>query len=227
MFKSLIKSITTIEDVDNKGRVKVAANAIGNVDSDKDMSMPGSFTKTLSENFARTRWLLNHDKGLLLGVPLEGKEEGEHLVMVGQMNMKKQIAIDTYEDYKLFAEHGKSLEHSIGVNAIKFQNKGNIRQVSEWKLWEYSTLTAWGANENTPMLGIKEMADTNEAIELLNLMLKKGNYSDEKFKEIEKQLNTLKSLCNEPLIDTHEQQPIDNSKSIIEAIQTFKNTLNQ
>jgi hypothetical protein len=45
-----------VEDVDNKGRVIVAANALGNVDNMKDMSMEGSFTKTLNENFKRVRW---------------------------------------------------------------------------------------------------------------------------------------------------------------------------
>ncbi len=39
--------------------------------------------------------------------------------MVGQLNLEKQIGRDTLADYKLFAENGRTLEHSIGVKAIK------------------------------------------------------------------------------------------------------------
>lgn len=190
---------TTIKDVDAQGRVLVAANAFGNVDADKDISMEGSFTKTLKEGFSRLKWFLNHDKTLLVGVPLEGKEVYPHLEMLGQLNMKKQLGRDTYEDYKLYAEYGKSLEHSVGVEAIqkKTDDKG-IRRVTEWKLWEYSTLTSWGANENTPMLGIKSLNDVASAIDWLELKMRKGSYSDEKYKQIESQISILRSLCTEP-----------------------------
>ena len=33
----------------------------------------------------------------------------------GELNMKKEVSRDTYEDYKLYAEHGRTLEHSVGV----------------------------------------------------------------------------------------------------------------
>lgn len=189
---------SAVEDVDEKGRVLVAANAIGNVDADEDRSLTGSFNKTLKENFSRLKWFQNHDKNLLIGVPIEGKEQAGYLKMLGQLNLNKQLGKDIYEDYKLYAEYGKTLEHSIGVEAVKFQMNGNIRDVSEWKLWEYSTLTSWGANWNTPMMGIKSMNDLSAIIDLLELKLKKGNYSDEKFADIEKSLLLFRSLCTEP-----------------------------
>lgn len=196
-----------IKDVDEKGRVLVAANAIGNIDNDKDRSMDGSFNKTLKENFPRLKWFLNHDRTLLLGVPVEGKQNSGYLELLGQLNMKKQLSKDVYEDYKLYAEYGRSLEHSIGVDALKYAQKGDIREVTEWKLWEYSTLTSWGANEDTPMLGIKSIKEVPEAIDWLQLKLRKGNYTDEKFTEIEKNLNILRSLCAEPEISTQVIQP--------------------
>ena len=185
-------------NLDTKGRVLIAVNAFGNTDSDGDISAPGSFKKTLKENFNRVRWFLNHDTTILLGVPIKGYEEEGFLKMEAQFNMEKQIARDTYEDYKLYQEYGKSLEHSVGLQAIKFsidQDK-QIRTVTEWKLWEFSTLTHWGSNENTPLLGIK--ANTNlenilskftpdEIIEVLNRM-NIGNYSDTRKREAEKAL---------------------------------------
>lgn len=203
---------STIEDVDEKGRVLVAANAIGNVDADKDRSMDRSFDKTLNENFSRLKWFLNHDKNLLLGVPIEGKQDGKHLKLLGQLNMKKQISKDTYEDYKLYAEYGKSLEHSIGVEPVegKWKMNDGIRDIYEWKLWEYSTLTSWGANWDTPMLGIKSLTDIPDAIDWLELKLRKGNFSDERFTIIEKNLILLRSLCTEPDISTQKAKPNDN-----------------
>jgi hypothetical protein len=198
-FKSQVK------DIDEKGIVVVAANAFNNVDSQGDISMPGSFSKTIKENFDRVKWFLNHDTTQLLGVPISATETPTHLQVTGQINLKKDIGRNTYEDYKLYAEYGKTLEHSIGVDAIKYDIKENIRKVSEWKLWEFSTLTNWGANPNTPMLAIK--SDISENIKWLELSMKKANYTDEKFREIQKALNLLKSLT-EPA-STTQPEPID------------------
>ncbi len=222
MYKSLKNS--TVKDVDHTGRIVVAANAFGNVDSDQDVSMRGSFSKTLKENFNRLRWFLNHVRTQLLGVPLEGVETENYLQITGQINLNKQIGRDTFEDYKLYAEYGKSLEHSIGVDAIKYQDDQGIRKVSEWKLWEYSTLTSWGANERTPMIALKEQNPVG-TIDWLELILRKGNYSDEKFMAIETQLENLKSLL-EPEQTTQEMQPIglidmaDISTTFLKSLQT-------
>lgn len=193
------KTFTTqIKDVDGKGRVLVAANAIGNVDSDNDRSMPGSFNKTIKENFHRVKWFLNHDTRMLLGVPIEAKERSAYLQVLGQLNMNKQISLDIYEDYKLYAEHGRTLEHSIGVEAKKSKMVDHIREIFEWAWWEYSTLTSFGANSDTPLLDIKSVDDVYEEIKLQETRLKKGKYSDKKFKEIDLYLHQLRSLSAEP-----------------------------
>jgi len=179
-----------VKDLNNKGMVQIAVNAFNNEDSDGDISLPGSFKKTLKENFGRVRWFLNHDVTQLLGVPIKGYEKGDHLVMEAQFNLEKQLAKDTYQDYKLYAEHGKSLEHSVGVQAIKYDidNESQVRKISEWKLWEFSTLTHWGANENTPMLGIKSK---DELRQLIEEMANNPNYSDTRKKTIENIYETL------------------------------------
>lgn len=196
MQKALIKS--NIVDLDGSGIVTVAANAFGNIDSDRDVSMPGSFAKTIRDNFYRLKWFLNHDRTQLLGVPLEAKETPDFLQVRGQINMKKQIGKDTYEDYRLYAENGLSLEHSIGVDPVDFylDKDNNVRKVREWKWWEYSTLTSWGANENTPMLSMKGM-DLLPGLAWMELKMKKGDYTDETFIEIEKSITRIKSLLKE------------------------------
>lgn len=199
-MKQLKTFFTQIKDVDQKGQILVAANAIGNVDSDNDMSMPGSFNKTIKENFKRVKWFLNHDTYILLGVPIEASERASYLQVLGQLNMQKQVSRDIYEDYKLYAEHKRTLEHSIGVSAKKFKMVDDVRQVSEWAWWEYSTLTSWGANQNTPMLGLKSAEDIYDEILWQEKKLAKGKYSDERFKKIDLYLQRLKkhSLCPEP-----------------------------
>lgn len=223
MQKGLLKS--NIIDLDEKsGIVTVAANAFGNIDADRDISMPGSFSKTIKDNFARLKWFLNHDRGQLLGVPLEAKETTEYLQVRGQINLKKQIGRDTYEDYRLYADNGLSLEHSIGVDAVKFieDRDNNVRKVTEWKWWEYSTLTSWGANERTPMLELKSM-DILPDLAFMELKMKKGNYTDETFIEIEKSISRIKSLLTQEEIM---RQPVpadviaDVSRQFINSLQT-------
>ena len=182
-------------DVDEKGRVQIAVNAFGNKDDDGDISVKGSFSKTLSENFDRVKWFLNHDTNILLGVPISGVETEKYLEMVAQFNMNKQISVDTYNDYKLYAEHGKTLEHSIGVKAIK-RDSQNKAIVKEWQLWEFSTLTKWGANSDTPLLDIKSLnGNVGSQIDILRKALKL-DYSDERLSKIEKSLQLIEKALN-------------------------------
>ena len=132
-----IKSLqykTKANDVDEKGVVTVAVNGIGVKDSQNDISMPGSFNKTLKENIGRMRWFLNHRTDQLLGVPLSGEERDGNLIMAGQINLKKQMSLDILADYKLYAEHGRTLEHSIGVKAIKRDSLDPCKVLEWWNI---------------------------------------------------------------------------------------------
>lgn len=209
------------KDLDRKGMVQIAVNAFNNTDEDGDVSLPGSFKKTLKENFSRVRWFLNHDTTILLGVPVKGYETSDHLVMEARFNMEKQIARDTYEDYKLYAEHDKTLEHSVGLQAIKYEidKEMQTRKVSEWKLWEFSTLTSWGANQNTPLMNIKSQFNDDEINKLKRLLEKMGsnsNYSDTRKIEVEQ---TYESLFIKPSTMTLEQEA-DMSGLIAEIIKS-------
>lgn len=223
--------ITKTNDVDEQGRVVIAVNAIGNEDADGDISMPGSFNKTLKEDFARLKWFLNHDPCILLGVPISGEEKDDLVQMTSQFNMKKQIARDTYEDYKLYAEHGRTLEHSIGVNAIN-RNKSNPKEVLQWKMWEYSTLTNWGANERTPLLDIKGMntISAEEHIKFLEEAVKM-KYSDAKLKAITQSIDVIRkallgdtivkcSCCGE-VFDYDNQPEIVLKEQVIDAVKSY------
>lgn len=183
---------TKTVDVDEKGIVTAAVNGIGIEDSQKDISMPGSFVETITHDIERMRWFLNHDTTQLLGVPLYREEKSDNLIVTGQLNLAKQIGRDILADYKLYAEAGRTLEHSIGVKAIR-RDKDDRRKVLQWKMFEYSTLTSWGANPNTYLVGIKSATaeQVRDAVDFLKLALKQKGYSDQRFMNIEKELGVL------------------------------------
>lgn len=183
-------------DVTEKGIVTVAVNGIGIEDAQHDISMPGSFTDTLRDDIAKMRWYLNHDSRQLLGVPLSGEEKDGNLIMTGQMNLNKQICRDVFEDYKLFHAAGRTLEHSIGVKALA-RDEEDRRKVVRWKMLEYSTLTGWGANPQTFLVGLKSASEEQlrDAVELIRMAFKQRGYSDERLKKYDMELNLLlKSL---------------------------------
>lgn len=188
---------TKTNDVDEKGIVTVAVNGIGVEDTQHDISMPGSFDVTLKEDIARMRHFLNHDTTQLLGCPLEGAEKDGNLVMVSQLNLKKQIGRDTLEDYKLFAECGRTLEHSIGVRAVK-RDRSDRRKVEQWKMYEFSTLTSWGSNPQTFLVNLKGGATEEQVRDAADFIRKAfigRGYSEERLKSYDMELSLLlKSL---------------------------------
>lgn len=201
---------TKANDVDEeKGIVTIAVNGIGVEDSQKETSASGSFNKTINEFFLkRGKHLLDHDKTKLIGCPIEAKEENYNLVVVSKMNLNKQIAKETFEDYKLYAECGKTLEHSIGVKAIR-RDKDNPGLVLEWFLGEVSTLQAWGANPQTFLVGIKsdDSLDTQRSkltasLELIQKALTM-RYSDERLNDLDMKLGLItKALTGESTMVT-------------------------
>jgi len=190
-----------IKGLDDKGVVKFYANVFHNLDSDRDISLPGSFNKTLSENGKRLRHFKYHDTRQMPGVIIEAKEDETGLLITSQLIMNTQLGRETYEEYKAMFDANKQMEHSVGVNAIKYERdeENECRKVAEWKLWEVSTLTAWGANDKALAVSLKDLHDASrEDIEreiiFLKGLLNIQSYSDLKLEQIESQYNFLKQL---------------------------------
>lgn len=208
-FKSLQYEV---KDVDTQsGVVDIYVNAYGNKDSDGDISADGAFTKTIKEDFPRIKHFLNHDSNILLGLPLEFPSDSVGLRVLSKMNLEKQIARDTLSDYKLFKENGRTLEHSIGFKIVSRDQKDQAI-ITEYKLWEYSTLTSFGANEQTPFNGFKSAEAIEERIKDLVLMYN-AKYSDSRLKAIETQLKALTDPKPSP-----EEQILQHLKSFRQAL---------
>ena len=161
-----------VKDYDKDGTVVIMVNSFNIEDDQGDISLKGSFSKTIRDGFNRWRYLFNHDGTRKIGEPLEAWEANEGLIVKAVLNLNKDDGRNTYEDYKLAAEYGRGVEHSVAVRAI--QSKGSApRYVAEWMLKEFSYIPVWGSNPNTPLLAIK--AEDKQFVEYC---MKNGNHTD-------------------------------------------------
>ena len=186
-----------IKDFDEKqGVIKAYANAYDFKDSDGDISAKGSFNKSVKENFKRIRVLKDHMPSVTLGVPLDFDTSDNYgLLTTTKFNLKKEVSRDMFTDIQLLKENGLNAELSIGYEVIKRDQK-NKSIITEYKLWEYSFLSSWAANELSTVQDIKSIKSHYGIMELLTKSYDLP-YSDTRLKQIE---TILKSLSNnEPL----------------------------
>lgn len=213
-FKQLSYDLKELDDA--KGVVVAYANAYNNEDSDKDISAPGSFDKTVMENFKRIRVLKDHNPTMMIGVPLKIDTADPYgLLTTTQFNMNKPLGKDMFTDVKLMHESNMNAELSIGYSVIKRDSK-NKSIITEYKLMEYSFLSSWAANE---LATVQDIKGIKSHYGILSLIEKSYNldYSDERLRQIE---TLLKSLSNEPSeTDTLQDKPI------IETIEQFRQSL--
>ncbi len=183
---------TQVKDLSEEGVVTAYANYYNNEDSDGDISMPGSFTKTVQEQARKIRVFKDHDRYTVLGVPLEmNANDPSGLLTRTKFNMEKEVSRDMFTDIKLMMEHGQDADLSVGVIPVKRSDEDR-RKVLEWKLKEYSFLSSWGANQMATVQQIKSGKPVDEIIALITKAYDM-DYSDTRLKEIESILKTLDS----------------------------------
>src|SRR5688572_1540671 len=165
-----------IKDLDGKkGIVTGYFSHFGNVDADGDIIVQGAFSKTINENGPksskfRIKHLFNHDPSKPLGVIQELKED-----TIGLYYESKVGTHGLGQDFIKMVDSGLISEHSIGFQTMqskeiqsyeeyqKNKDKG-WKEITQIKLWEGSSLSAWGANEMTPLTGMKDLKDKSEQI---------------------------------------------------------------
>lgn len=208
LYKSCSSEIKGLDDA--QGVVEIYVNSFDFEDADGDVSAKGSFKKTIKENFNRIRHFLNHSMyNLSIGLPLKGgmSEDDFGLLVQSKMFLKNQTPREVFEIYKAYADEGRSVEHSIGYDVMKRGDPSDEEEhiIKEYRLWEYSTLSGWGANEKTPLVGIKSASDIEEQIMILKRVLMNDNLSHARLMHIEKSvqslLTTIKTL-DQPSKDT-------------------------
>lgn len=194
-----IKSEGEITEVDIERRIVMGyAAKFGNIDLHGDMIMPGAFTKTITERGPQGKneiWFLhNHSSDNPLGKPSVLKEDNYGLYFEAAI-----IDTEIGEDILKLYDNGLINQHSIGFSTIKETRveEGNQKpyyQIQEVKLYEFSSVL-WGANPETPFLGLKSMdaKGLQDRFDKLYKQLRSGNLKDETYELIEIEYNFIKS----------------------------------
>ena len=172
-----------------KREVAFYFNKFDTPDSDNDIFVMGSSTKTVRENFDRIKHLYNHYN--TIGKPIKVEEDNFGAFMVSKIGRDRES-----NDVLLKYEDGLITEHSFGFRGVKYdKNEKGGFTYSEYELWEASSLDKWGAQSQTPVISVKSMDKSNmqEWVKRLEKLTKaiKGGYSDEQIHEFELQMQKI------------------------------------
>lgn len=153
------------KDADSKkGIVTGYFASFNNKDSDGDIIVKGAFAKSIGDMGPgsakpRIKHLLNHNVEQPVGSLILLKEDNHGLYYESQVG-KHALGID----FVKMIESNLITEHSIGFRPIPesqggMKYEGDTRYLLKTQLMEGSSLTGWGANELTPLVGLKSMQD--------------------------------------------------------------------
>tara|TARA_R100000353_G_scaffold164917_1_gene125797 strand:+ start:519 stop:1196 length:678 start_codon:yes stop_codon:yes gene_type:complete len=197
-----------IIDVDDKNNiVKGYGSYFNNEDSDKDIIRPGAYQKTIKENGERVKYIYQHDMMKPLGKMTELREDEKGLVFTAEIP-KTQLGKDVIELMKA----GVITENSVGIMPIVKENKGDIREIREVKLYEISAVTM-AANDQAKILDVKSFSNIDQVYKRYDnicKLLRKGNISDDLGYALESEILKLKTYF------VNATQPIDNITEPVE-----------
>lgn len=194
--KMIYKNLSEFRDIDDAtGIIKGYANVYNVKDLDGDISLPGSFSKTVGERAKKIKIFKNHSPQLV-GVPLELDIADTYgLGLTAKMLMDTDTGRDTFHEVKFLHENGFESGMSIGGWIIK-RNPKNKAEVVEYKLKEISVLTTEEpANQLSLVNAVKAVKELTEPTqeEFWNIIEKAYNakFSDNILRSLEEFL-TLK-----------------------------------
>ena len=192
--------IGELQDIDDKtGIVKGYGSIFGNIDSDGDIITKGAYTKTISENGNRVKYLYQHQMDKPLGKMINLYEDEKGLMFEAEIP-KTQLGKDVLELMKA----GVITENSVGI--LPMQKEGCpdgmencYRKLTEVKLYEISAVTL-AANDEAMILDVKGNFDKEKVLgryDNLVKLIRKGSISDNLGYAIEAELIKLKSIFND------------------------------
>ena len=216
--KYIIKQVDTLKSA-NEGILAGYANVYNIEDLQGDISRPGSFVKTVSENLKSMKIYRNHDPKQFVGVPVKLDAYDPHgLYLEAKIIMDTQLGKDTYQETKFLFENGFEAGFSIGGWVMK-RDKDNRKIVTEYKLDEISILTMQPANQLSMVDMVKSIRAMDELTQekFWQTITKAydAKFSDDILKSLEKFLSIENTQGGEPLEDT---QLIEPSENLIKSI---------
>lgn len=197
-------------DADEKaGIVKGYGSYFGNVDSDGDIINAGAYSKTISENGERVKYLYQHDMDKPLGKMMGLYEDDKGLVFEAHIP-KTRLGMDVIELMKA----GVITENSVGILPVRKEMVDGHRHINEVKLFEVSAVTL-AANDQAMILDVKGNFDKEKVFkryDRLAKLIRKGDISDDLGYALEAEILKLKSLFDKALTqptDVEVTEPIE------------------
>lgn len=201
-----------LKDADEKsGIVKGYGSVFGNIDSDGDIINKGAYTKTISENGNRVKYLYQHDMDKPLGKMVNLYEDEKGLVFEAEIP-KTTLGRDVMELMKA----GVITENSVGILPIRKEMVEGHRHINEVKLYEISAVTL-AANDQAMIMDVKGNYSREKVLkryDSIAKLIRKGEISDDLGYALEAEILKLKSifdnLSTQPTdIEVTEPQQID------------------
>ena len=194
------------KDMDSKqGIVSGYLSIFDNKDSDGDVIVKGAYSKTLKENSSRIAYLWQHQIDKPIGKFMELYEDSKGLAYVAKMS-QSTLGKDAFT----LMEEGIVKENSVGFKIVQGKKMDEFYQINEIKLYEGSAVTL-AANSSAMIEGVKSEVEKQsiliEKLIALENFLKKGNASEETYRLIEFEIQSIKNIASlelekpvEPLI---------------------------
>ena len=179
-----------IKDLDaKKGIVMGYGSSFGTMDYDGDIIRRGAYAKTIKERGPQGSdqiamlWQHKYDQPIAKITELREDDNGLYFEAKMSDTQKGRDAMTYYEE-------GIIKEHSVGFRIIDAEMADDAQIIKEIMLYEISAVT-WGANPNTPLVGMKAeekleaFKEANAQMEAIQKTLRKGNVSDEMGHQLE------------------------------------------
>lgn len=198
----------------------------GNLDRLNDRIMPGSFSKTITENNGSVIMVANHDKNFPLGKVTEMKEDGYGLKFKGYLSEGKKGS-----EYKQLMKEGIVDSFSIGYKVTRYKrNEEGGRDIYELKLYEISPV-AIPMNPEAKLMEVKNLSLEDKRAEIIDRFEQLGkNLGDKKLRleneaELMKLAEEYKSVT-QPSGDTAPTEEELNEAKSKQFLTAFKDALN-
>lgn len=148
-----------VKSVGDNGTFAGYGAVFGNLDSYRDIIMPGAFVKTLQDEFAskgrKVPMLWQHQRSQPIGVYTSLKEDSVGLYVEGEINMDVQQGREAFALMKQGALTGLSIGYNAVTEKWLDDDKGT-RELLEVKLWEISPVT-FPANDESRINTVKSI----------------------------------------------------------------------
>ena len=151
---------TLVKDLDEKGMVSFYASVFNTPDRVKDIVDPTAYKKTIDENSREIQHYKNHIVGPIPGIIQELSTDNYGLLTKSKLILGTQLGRETYEEYKAYAESGKSMAHSIGYQPVREEKQADgYNHLKEVFLYEVSSLTVRAAHPDALTVDIKSFTE--------------------------------------------------------------------